>query len=231
MGFPPSLFKALQTQTAEAGSSIRLGARIIGSEPAYSHWYFNGTNLFDAATNTLLQLTNLQFFQAGTYTVVITNLFGIVTSAPAVLNVIPAVDRRLVPAIQLTGEAGSWLTVDCADYIHPSPSWTALGSMSLTSGSQYYFDLTSPMPPQRFYRIWQTGTPSAAPSLNLSLVPVINLTGNVGDSLRLDYINAIGPTNAWVNLDALTLTNASQPYFDISALGQPRRLYRIVSAP
>ena len=54
---------------------------------------------------------------------------------------------------------------------------------------------------------------------------------NVGDSLRLDYINQTGPTDAWVTLDTVTLTNTSQLYFDVSVLGQPGRLYRIVPAP
>jgi hypothetical protein len=53
----------------------------------------------------------------------------------------------------------------------------------------------------------------------------------VNESLRLDYINAIGPTDAWVTLDTITLTNPSQLYFDVSSIGQPTRLYRIVPVP
>jgi hypothetical protein len=32
-------------------------------------------------------------------------------------------------------------------------------------------------------------------------------------------------------LDTITLTNTSQLYFDVSALGQPQRLYQIVPQP
>jgi hypothetical protein len=53
----------------------------------------------------------------------------------------------------------------------------------------------------------------------------------VGDSLRLDYINQTGPTDAWVPLDTVTLTSTSQLYFDVSVLSQPGRLYRIVPVP
>jgi hypothetical protein len=49
--------------------------------------------------------------------------------------------------------------------------------------------------------------------------------------LRLDYINPIGPTNAWMTLDTVTLTNTAQLYFDVSVIGQPPRLYRIVPQP
>jgi hypothetical protein len=57
------------------------------------------------------------------------------------------------------------------------------------------------------------------------------LSGNVGDSLELDYINQFGPTNAWFTLDTITLTNTSQLYLDVSALGQPPRVYQIVPVP
>jgi hypothetical protein len=147
------------------------------------------------------------------------------------LNVIAAVERRPVPAVHLNGEPGSTMNLECADNLAPAPGWLPLATVSLNSTAQYYFDLSAPLPPQRFYRVWQAGTPSVVPSLNLNFVPAITLTGNVGDSLRLDYINAIGPTDAWVTLDTVTLTNTSQLYFDVSSIGQPRRLYRIVPAP
>jgi hypothetical protein len=64
-----------------------------------------------------------------------------------------------------------------------------------------------------------------------TLVPALTLTGNIGDKLRLDYINQFGPTDAWVTLDTVTLTNTSQLYFDVSAPAQPQRLYRLVQVP
>jgi hypothetical protein len=131
----------------------------------------------------------------------------------------------------VTGETASLLHVDCADSLSPAPNWTTIGSVSLTSTSQYYFDLTLPLPPQRFYRAWQTGTSGVLPFLDLHLVPAITLTGNIGHSVRLDYINRFGPIDAWVTLDTVTLTNASQLYFDVSAPGQPPRLYRLVPSP
>jgi BspA type Leucine rich repeat region (6 copies) len=228
---PPTLQRSPHTQTAEAGSAVCLWAHATNSLPLFYLWYLNSTNLISCSTNCELELTNLQFSQSGAYTVVISNALGAVTSPPAMLNVIAAVERRLVPGVKVTGETGSSLNVDYASSLSPAPDWTTLGSVGLTSTSQYYFDLTAPLPPQRFYRAWQTGTPSVVPSLNLNFVPAITLTGNVGDSLRLDYINAIGPTDAWVTLDTVTLTNTSQLYFDVSAPGQPRRLYRLIQLP
>jgi len=141
------------------------------------------------------------------------------------------VERRPVPGLNLTGASGSLLNVDYANALNPMPAWNPLASVSLTSPPQFYFDLTTPLPPQRFYRAWQTGTPGVVPSLSLNFVQAITLTGSIGDRLRVDGINQFGPADAWVTLDTVTLTNTSQLYFDVSAPGQPQRLYRIVPSP
>ena len=69
------------------------------------------------------------------------------------------------------------------------------------------------------------------PSLGLHLVPAITLTGSIGGSARLDYINQFGPVDGWVTLATVPLTDPSQLYFDVSAHGQPQRLYRLVPLP
>jgi hypothetical protein len=95
-----------------------------------------------------------------------------------------------------------------------------------------YFDVTEPLPAQRYYRTWQTGTPLMHPSLSLpGMIPAITLTGNIGDHLRVDYINQFGPIDAWVTLATITLTNTAQLCFDVSSIGQPARLWRLVPVP
>ena len=49
--------------------------------------------------------------------------------------------------------------------------------------------------------------------------------------MQIDYINQFGPTNAWVTLDMVTLTNSPQLYFDVTMFRQPARLYRLVGSP
>jgi hypothetical protein len=178
-----------------------------------------------------LDLPNVQLSQSGAYTVVISNVLGAVTSAPAMLNVIAPVERRPVPGVEVMGETASLVNVDYADSLSPVPDWTPLGSVSLTGTTGYCCDPTLPLPPQRFYRAWQTGTLGVRPSLDLHLVPAITVTGTIGHSVRLDYINQFGSIGAWVTLATVPLTNTSQLYFDISAPGQPQRLYRFVPSP
>jgi hypothetical protein len=221
-----------QTQTAEVGSTVCLYASAEGFSPLKYQWIFNGTNnLGDPTTNAFLRLTNVQPAQAGAYTVVASNALGTTGSASALLSVVPSVERRWVPGLALTGQPGSALNLDATAVVDLTPNWAPLGSVVLTNDSQWYFDLSVPLPPQRFYRAWQPGLSSVGSALDLHMVPAITLTGNIGNSVRLDYINQFSPIDAWVTLATVPLTNTSQLYFDISAPGQPQRLYRLVPPP
>jgi uncharacterized repeat protein (TIGR03803 family) len=225
---PPTVQGSPVSRTVETGATVDFGPD-AGNDPSLKgEWLLNGTNLFSCSTNCRLVLTNVQISQSGIYILIASNLFGAVTSAPMTLNVIPQLERTSVPGVKVMGAVGNLLSVEYANSLSPAPDWLPLDTVNLTNTPQYYFDLTKPLPSQRFYRAWQSGTPAVVPSLNLNFVPAITLTGSIGNSLRLDCINPIGPTDAWVTLDTVTLTNTTQLYFDTTAVGQPARLYRIV---
>jgi hypothetical protein len=223
----PTILKPPLTQSAEAGTTVHLAANATGEPSPVYQWYFNRTNLLSCASSDLV-LTNILFSQSGTYTVVAINDAGAVTSSPAMLNVIAPVPRRLVPGVTLMGQPGNPTGLDYRDILGPTANWQTMATIALSNAPEFYFDVSEPLPPQRFYRSWQTGTPGVMPSLHLHLVPAITLTGNIGHSVRVDYINRFGPTDAWVTLATVTLTNTSQLYFDVSAPGHPQRLYRLV---
>lgn len=225
----PSLATQPQTQTAEVGSGVLFRVGITNTLPGPTYqWYFNGTSALGSATNSDLHLTNVQPAQTGAYTVVVTNLMGAVTSAPALLNVIPPVDRRVVPGVHLTGGIGNLLHLEYADSLNPQ-QWSSLTNLTLNGGPQNCFDLCQPLPAQRFYRAWQTNGPRAA--LEASMATEIPLTVPMGSKVRVDYINQVGPTDAWVTLDTVLLTNTPQYYYDLTAFRQPTRLYRLVPIP
>ena len=224
-----SIIKPPLTQTAEGGTTVRFQVGAAGWTSLAYQWLFDGTNALAGSTNAFLELPNIQPAQAGAYTVVVTNLAeGAVTSAPALLSVIPPVDRRVVPALHLTGTAGSLLHVEYADNL-ATPQWFSLSDVTLSGGPEFCFDFSSALPAQRFYRAWTTNGPP--PSLDASMATEILLAGAVGSSVRVDYINQFGPTDAWVTLDTVTLTNTTQLYYDLTAFGQPARLYRLVAVP
>jgi uncharacterized delta-60 repeat protein len=226
---PPVLVKDPNTQTAESGTDIDLRVRINGYDLLYQ-WFFNGVPIA-GATNATLHLSSVSSAQVGDYTVVVSNQLGTVTSAPASLNVIAPVQRKPVPGLILSSQTGTLLSVEWTELIGPLASWQMLERVMMSNSGEFYFDLEPVLSSQRFYRVSHTNSMNPPPDLNLRMVPAITLTGTVGTAIRVDCINALGPTGAWTTLATVYLTNTSRLYFDVSAPPQPARLYRLVQLP
>ncbi len=218
-------------QTAESGSTVEFRVEASGTSPLTCLWYFNSTQVLSNITGYTLQLRNVQFSQAGSYSAVVANSAGTVTSSPAMLQVIAPVARTPIPGLQLSGETGRALNLEYTDSLSAPPNWQPLGSVDLASSPTTWFDPDATLLADRFYRAWQAAPAGVVPSLRMRIFPAISLTGNIGDSFRLDCINQFGPIDAWAALDTIKLTNTTQRYVDVSAPGAPPRLYRVVKVP
>ncbi len=227
----PVLVQLPVSQTAETGSDVRFSALAIGKTPLHYQWYVNSVEAAADATNCSLQLSAVQPASTGAYTVVVTNTSGSVTSPPVMLSVIARVERTTRPGLLITSQPGSTLNLEQTDALSLSANWAPLASISMSSASQWYFDGTGFTAGQRFYRAWQAGETNSAPGLAVHTVSAIPLQGIVGGSVRVDCIDQVGPTDAWLTLATVGITNASQEFFDTSAIGQPPRLYRLVPVP
>jgi len=73
-------------QTIFVGGTAMFAVAADGTPPLNFQWAFNGTNIA-GATSPTLTLTNVPFDQAGSYAVLVTNLFGSALSSNAVLTV------------------------------------------------------------------------------------------------------------------------------------------------
>ena len=83
---PPFIVSPPAPQSVAVGGSISFSATVTGAAPLAYQWQFGGTNL-PGATNATLMLTNVQFAQAGNYSVAVTNLLGSAQSSSAALTV------------------------------------------------------------------------------------------------------------------------------------------------
>src|SRR6185369_1289424 len=101
--------------------------------PTSFQWYFNQTNKLAEGISATLVLTNVSFAQAGSYQVIVTNVYGSVTSAPAVLKIVPppAIVTNPADVVATNGDAVQW-TVE------------AEGTGSLTY--QWFFNGTTALP-------------------------------------------------------------------------------------
>jgi hypothetical protein len=103
---PPSIITAPGSQTVIVGANAAFVVAASGNAPLSYQWRFNGGRL-SGATNSTFTRTNAQPSHAGSYTVVVTNLVGSVTSTPpAVLTVLYPPTITVPPASQ-TVVAGS----------------------------------------------------------------------------------------------------------------------------
>ena len=96
----PVLVTPAANRTVAVGANASFSVTVVGTPPFSYQWLFNGVDLA-GATNATFTRTNTQMGDAGNYTVVVTNLFGSVTSAPpAMLTVLLPVVISIPPASQ-----------------------------------------------------------------------------------------------------------------------------------
>jgi hypothetical protein len=103
-------------QTVLLGDSPMLSVAATGTEPLSFQWKHDGTNLFDegefsGSTTSTLTISGVESFDAGSYSVVVSNVKGSVTSAKAVLTIGASV------AVQING--GGKVTPDYDGEILP----------------------------------------------------------------------------------------------------------------
>ena len=156
LGIAPSITAGPASQEAAVGESVSFTATASGAPaPAYQ-WQFNGVNL-PGATGAILQLTNLQASQSGSYRVVASNFAGTATSDPAALTVHELVPIRIGAAglnggqlqFGVAGPAGRTVRIESStDLI----VWTQAGLIPLAQGEGTFTENVAPTPGYRFYR-------------------------------------------------------------------------------
>src|SRR5207249_30956 len=87
---PPVFLRSLLNREAAIGESVQFYVQVTGSPPLSYQWQFNGTNIPGANNPGLVLLAAAQA-QAGTYSVVVSNAFGIRTNSASRLTVAPVV--------------------------------------------------------------------------------------------------------------------------------------------
>jgi len=83
----PTILIEPSSMAVAVGANADLAVSVLSCPPLGYQWYFNGTNRVDQQTNAMLVLSNVSLDLAGSYTVVVTNSFGSITSAPAQLAI------------------------------------------------------------------------------------------------------------------------------------------------
>jgi hypothetical protein len=85
----PAIVSPPQSQSVMSGANATFFVTATGALPLSYQWFFNTNTILANATNYTLTLTNIQTSNMGSYSVIVTNALGSVTSVAATLNVIP----------------------------------------------------------------------------------------------------------------------------------------------
>jgi hypothetical protein len=104
--FPPSITVQPRSQTVAVYNSATLSVSNSGTPPFGYQWFFNAAPLPDR-TNDAIVFPAVDATNAGSYRVVVTNLYGAVTSSVATLTVAfpPSITQQPASQIAVTGSA------------------------------------------------------------------------------------------------------------------------------
>jgi hypothetical protein len=179
-----------------------------GAGPFTYQWRFNGVDI-PGATGNRLNLTSLDYTNAGLYTVVVTGPGGSVTSSVAVINVLPKLIGQPVAGNRLSlSWSGKFILQSANSFTGP---WTDMaGTLNPT--------LVKMNAPQKFFRLR-----SEPALLSLKLVagrPVIGITGSPGENYILQSSTNL---QNWTSLQTNTLP---MTFTDTDVSQQPARFYR-----
>lgn len=154
---PPYITAQPQGASRVAGSNVQFSVNAGGTATLGYQWRFNGTNI-GGATGSTYTRSSLTMGDAGSYSVVVTNAYGNVTSSNAALTVTPSVPLKfdlithLPPdrvRLQLSGEPGATVTLRGSTNL---TSWDVLTNLANPGGTLQFTDTLSPGVLQKFYR-------------------------------------------------------------------------------
>jgi hypothetical protein len=158
---PPAISGQPAGQTVIQWDTVTFGVAAEGDSLAYQ-WFFNSNAIPGATENTLVR-AEVQQAEQGVYSVVVSNLVGVVTSDPAPLTVVippPPTHPPQINAVMLlpddtlqlsvSGEAGHAFAIDASTNL---ADWAILARIVSRTGGFEFTDLDAPGYPQRFYRV------------------------------------------------------------------------------
>ena len=151
----PIIYNQPQHEEGCLAHSATFSVLALGSEPLNYQWLFN-FGAMNAQTNRSLVLTNLQRSHEGLYSVVVSNSYGSVTSAPAQLLAFDAcMDIHMYAGLTIAGQQGSNYVLKYTTDLNNTnfATWTRLATNTMGSSNWFYLDMESPFSPKRFYGV------------------------------------------------------------------------------
>ena len=247
---PPMVLTPPTNQSVIVGSNVTFVVAVTGAEPFTYQWRRDGVPIV-GAVNSAYTITGVKTNHAGTYDVLVGNVFASVFSTGAVLTVRPPFTLSPQPPGVLTTNAGSTVSltvgaVGVGAFTGPfTYQWTFNGtalagqtgaalllpSLQLTNSGNYACVVSSPLgsltSSNASLTVFNPFTVGAA-TFQLGGLFQLVATGDNGRSYRLE-----SSTNLvdWVPVVTNAVSGGAATFTDTAASGKTLRFYRIVLLP
>jgi hypothetical protein len=156
-GTAPTIATPPQSQAVPQGSNFIFTVTASGTQPLSYQWQLAGTNLA-GATSRAYSKANAQLADAGSYTVVVTNAAGSITSPPAILQVLVRMPITLqsrsgtTNMISFESALGTSYTLQFKTFLTDA-NWTDLPPSTNGTGNTILLRDPTASPASRFYRL------------------------------------------------------------------------------
>ncbi len=182
--YSPAIGSEPGSQTVTSGGSASFSVTATGATPLYYQWQDDGARL-SGATNGSYSLSAARTSDAGSYTVVVSNAYGAVTSTVAVLTV-----NKATPVVN------SWPTASGITYLQALSASTLSGG-SASVGGTFAFTTPASTPPVGSDAASVTFTPTDTDNYN-------TVTGSV----NVAVVQATPLVSVWPAASAITYGQA-----------------------
>jgi hypothetical protein len=157
----PAITTQPVSQIATQGQAASFSVKTTGNPSPSYQWFFNGAPLHEEANHATLNIPTVDWSNSGTYTVVVSNAYGSVTSAPASLTVVGNLAVNLTTvATPIPDSAGftfqfsvppgfTYVVMASTDLVN----WTPIGTNVAQANTVLFTDPAARNFPCRFYRI------------------------------------------------------------------------------
>lgn len=149
-----------QVVTFSSNATFTVGAS--GTAPLSYQWRFNTNTILAGATTASLTITNAQSTNAGSYTVIVTNVYGAATSAVAALTIVfpPVISNGSMSAnysmltLTGTGTPSQTYVLQTTTNLTSPAIWARILTNTTDGSGQFVFtNLLSPGNSHQFYRV------------------------------------------------------------------------------
>lgn len=151
---PPVITNQPASLTVNAGSHATFNVSAGGTAPLAYQWKFN-SGAISGATASSLTLSNVQMANAGTYSLIVSNVAGSVVSSNALLTVTqinlagPAYTNGSLQ-FTISGAPGPGYTIQTSSNL---TNWVTLSTLVNSNGTFLFTDPVNTNNPQLFYRV------------------------------------------------------------------------------